>query len=234
MSNTAMPLQYTIMDVDGKIFARMPVKTHLISAGEDIAEVIHRYTSNLLEPEDIVFVSEKATAASQGRAFYLTDIKPSWMAKVLSRYVKKVPYGIGLGSPYTMEMAIRECGLLRILFAAAVHVISKYILGRDGDFYRVAGMQAALIDGPVEYALPPFNRMVVLGPKDPEGVAQRISDTIGGVKVCIVDVNDIAGAWVIGASKGVDRKLVSQIIDDNPLGQTDEQTPLGIIRQIHN
>jgi len=110
-------------------------------------------------------------------------------------------------------------------------VVSKNIFKREGDFYRVAGMQAALIDGPVDYAIPPFNRMVVLGPKEPEKVAQEIADEVGCFAT-IVDVNDIAGAWVIGASKGVNRSLVEIIIDDNPLGQTDEQTPMGIIRQL--
>jgi F420-0:gamma-glutamyl ligase-like protein len=226
-----LPLPYTVVEVEGKQYARMPVKTHLIQSGENIIEVVNKYTKDIIEKEDIVFVSEKATAASQGRAFYLEDIKPSFFANFLSKHVRKVPYGIGLGCPHTMEMAIRECGLLRILFAAGVHVVSKNVFKREGDFYRVAGMQAALIDGPVEYAIPPFNRMVVLGPKEPQKVAQDIADKIGSYAT-IVDVNDIAGAWVIGASNGVDKKLVERIIDDNPLGQTDEQTPMGIIREL--
>ncbi len=231
MSSKSVPFAFTVMKIGDQEFARYPIRTHIISEGDDIAEVVARYTHEYIMETDIVFVSEKATAASQGRAYYLKDINPSWWAKFLSRYVRKVPYGIGLGCPETMEMAIRETGLLRILFAAGVHVISRYVLGREGDFYRIAGMQAALIDGPVAYALPPFNQMVVLGPKDPEGVAQRIAAAIGA-GACIVDVNDIAGAWVIGASAGIDRKLVEKIIDDNPLGQTDEQTPMGIIRKL--
>lgn len=216
--------------VNGRAFRRIPVRTHLIQTGEDIAEVVRHYTKPLLQQGDIVFVSEKATAASQGRAYYLSEIRPGFWAQFLYRFVKKVPYGIGLGSPYTMQMAIQECGLLRILLAAAVHVFSKYVLGRSGDFYRVAGMQAALIDGPVDYALPPFNKMVVLGPKEPNKVACRIAEVIG-VSACIIDANDIGGAWVIGASPGVDCKLVEQIVSDNPLGQTTEQTPIGIIRE---
>ncbi|QOR34527.1 coenzyme F420-0:L-glutamate ligase [Clostridium sp. 'deep sea'] len=227
----ALSLEYTTVEVKGEQYARIPIKTHLISPQDDIVDVIVKYTKDIIKSDDIIFVSEKATAASQGRAYHLKDINPGWWAKFLAKYVKKVPWGIGLGSPYTMEMAIRECGLLRILFAAGVHVISKYILRREGDFYRVAGMQAALIDGPVKYALPPFNKMVVLGPKDPEGVAAKMA-AAAGANACIVDVNDIAGAWVIGASSDVDRKKVEKIIDDNPLGQTDEQTPLGIIRKM--
>ncbi len=231
MGNNELPFPYTVKEIDLKKYARMPVRTHLIQAGENIVEVVVKYTKDIVNNDDIVFISEKATAASQGRAYYLHEIEPGFFAIFLSKHVKKVPYGIGLGCPHSMQMAIQECGLIRILFAAAVHVVSKVLLKRDGDFYRVAGKQAALIDGPVAYAIPPFNKMVVLGPKDPEGIARRISQEIN-CRVCIVDVNDIAGAWVIGSSEGLDEKLVEVILDDNPLGQTDEQTPLGIIRRL--
>ncbi|MFP4456118.1 MAG: coenzyme F420-0:L-glutamate ligase [Clostridia bacterium] len=227
-----LPLEYTVVNLSEKKYARMPVRTHLIQSGEDIVEVVAKYTGDIVETNDIVFVSEKATAASQGRAFYLDEIEPSFFARFLSKYVRKVPYGIGLGCPHTMEMAIRECGLIRIIFAAGIHVVSKTLFKREGDFYRVAGMQAALIDGPVDYAIPPFNKMVVLGPKEPQKIAQKIADRIG-CYAAIVDVNDIAGAWVIGASQGLDKDLVERIIDDNPLGQTDEQTPMGIIREVN-
>jgi hypothetical protein len=36
----------------------------------------------------------------------------------------------------------------------------------------------------------------------------------------------------MGASKGVDRELVVKALKDNPLGQTNEQTPFGILREI--
>ncbi len=226
-----LAFEYTVIEVDGEKYARMPIRTHVIGVEDDIVEVVAQYAAEHVEETDIIFISEKATAASQGRAIYIDDIKPSFMAHFLSKYVKKVPYGIGLGSPYTMEMAIRECGLPRILFAAGVHVISKYILGRSGDFYRVAGPKAALIDGPASYNLPPFDRMVVLGPEDPDGVSEKIAKRIK-CGATIVDVNDINGAWVIGASSRVDRKLVEKILDDNPLGQGKKQTPMGLIRKL--
>jgi hypothetical protein len=52
-----------------------------------------------------------------------------------------------------------------------------------------------------------------------------------GVGVAIVDANDI-GQNILGVSKGVDKRLVQKAIKDNPLGQTDECTPFGIIREI--
>lgn len=218
------------IEVDGRTYLRIPVKTHVIMAGEDMVDVVWRYCQDLVLKEDILFLSEKATAASQGRSVPVDEIKPRPLAVYLSRKVKKVSYGIGLGSPETMEMAIREVGTLRILLGAAVHVVTR-MFGRSGDFYRVAGMQAALIDGAADYVIPPYNRRVTMGPKDPDLVAKRVAERLGAHAV-VVDVNDVGGSWVIGASSGVDRRLVERILMDNPLGQSTEQTPIGIIRDV--
>ncbi|HSL93300.1 MAG TPA: coenzyme F420-0:L-glutamate ligase, partial [Bacillota bacterium] len=217
---------------DGRVFLRIPVRTHVIMSNEDMAEIAWRYCNDLVQPDDIIFMSEKATAASQGRAIPIDEIKPRPLAVYLAGKVKKVSYGIGLGSPETMEMAIRECGTPRILLGAAVHAITR-MFGRTGDFYRVAGMQAALIDGAADYVIPPYNKYVTLGPKDPDAVAARVATRLG-VRACVVDVNDVGGSWVIGSSAGVDRRLVERTLCDNPLGQSDEQTPIGIIRECRN
>ncbi|MFR3992087.1 MAG: hypothetical protein ACLTY5_05935 [Angelakisella sp.] len=38
----------------------------------------------------------------------MKDIKPRPLAKFLCKFVLKTPYGIGLGIPETMEMAIKR------------------------------------------------------------------------------------------------------------------------------
>ncbi|MFR3992055.1 MAG: hypothetical protein ACLTY5_05725 [Angelakisella sp.] len=68
----------------------------------------------------------------------MKEIKPRPLAKFLCKFVLKTPYGIGLGIPETMEMAIRECGTFRILVAAAVSAVGK-LFGIRGWFYKVAG-----------------------------------------------------------------------------------------------
>src|SRR3990167_1216169 len=106
------------IEVQGTTMLRFPIQTHIIMSGEDILEVIERYVKPYAKYGDLVFVSERIVAIAQGRAFPIKDIKPSWLARFLVRFVYKSPYGIGLGSPWTMELAIREAGVLRILFAA--------------------------------------------------------------------------------------------------------------------
>ena len=64
-------------------------------------------------------------ACTQSRAIPMESIRPRKLAVTLSRHVTKTPAGIGLGIPETMEMALQECGVLRILFAAFCSVIGK-------------------------------------------------------------------------------------------------------------
>ena len=215
--------------VNGTTFLRIPIKTHIISEKDDIVDVVDRYTKEIRKPGDIIAVSESVTAISQGRAIPEDQIKIGMLAKVLWRFVRKVPYGVGLRSPATMQCAINEAGPFRILFAALVGALGK-IVGRRGDFYRIAGMQAATIDGAHTSPVPPYDQCVIMGPKDPDAVAENIKRRTG-CEAAIMDINDIGGSWVLGASQGLDRDIIQQIMKDNPLGQSDELTPIGLIRK---
>lgn len=218
-----------VIEVDGQKFARYPVKTKLITPKDkDISVVVAEYAKKYLQPGDIVFISEKAVAITQGRSYPLGEVKPSWLATFLSQFVTKTPIGIGLGSPQTMQLAIEEVGVARILVASFIGATGKMI-GIKGWFYIIAGHGARSIDGAVPYALPPYNTYVSRGPANADQVAERISQKIGA-PVAIVDANDF-GVNTLGASQGLDKKLVARIIKDNPLGQSDEQTPIGIIRE---
>jgi F420-0:gamma-glutamyl ligase len=223
------PEKNLIIEVGGQKFARYPVKTKLVTADDDIVEVVKESVAGLLKTNDLIVISERVVAITQGRSFLLNEIKPSWLAQFLVNFVHQHPGGIGLKSPWTMQLAIDEVGVLRILFAAAVAALTKP-LGIRGMFYRVAGHDAAAIDGPCDYTLPPGNRMAKLGPNDPQKVTQKISDVVGA-GVAIIDANDY-GQKTLGASRGVDPKFVEKVFADNPLGQTDEQTPLAIVREV--
>lgn len=169
-----------------------------------------------MQPGDLLFVTEKIVAITQGRSYRLDEIQPRKLALFLSKYVTRTPYGIGLGMPETMEMALRECGTPRILFAAAVSAVTK-AFGRRGDFYRIAGDKARAIDGPTKHTIPPYNQAVVLGPKNPREVAARLKTLLGGTaEVAVVDINDIGGN-ILGSTldKDGERRLV-KILGDNP------------------
>lgn len=216
--------------VDGVKYHRIAVQTHIIQPGEDIAEVVERYTKDLRQPGDIITVSESPTAISQGRAIPEKDVRISLMARLLWRGVRKVPYGIGLRSPATFQCAINECGAWRILLACAAGFLGK-LVGRRGDFYRVAGMQAATIDAAHTSPVPPYDQCVILGPKDPAGVARRIRERTGH-EAAIMDVNDIGGSWALGYTDGIDAKLLEETMRDNPAGQKAECTPIVLVRRV--
>jgi len=213
-----------------------------------------------------IVVSEKIVATAQGRAYFIWDIKPSLIATVLSKCVSRVPWGIGLGGPWTMQLAIQEVGLPRILFASIIGGIGK-IIGKKGLFYQIAGRSAAGIDGPTEYSLYPANVSAKLLPKEPQRVCEQIDITIKNPKSeitnpklqisnnykvsnlpfekpqgkqspisnrsqylgsAIIDANDI-GRNVLGNTISLSNKLIEEIFKDNPMGQTNEQTPITIV-----
>ncbi|MEK7103155.1 MAG: coenzyme F420-0:L-glutamate ligase [Patescibacteria group bacterium] len=218
------------IDVDGARYARYPIKTHIVTDKDDIVQMAKQYVMPHLQQGDMLFISERIVAISQGRAFPIKDIKPSRMANFLVKYVHKSPYGIGLGSPWTMELAIREAGFVRILFAALASAVTKP-LGMKGVFYKVVGNNINAIDGPCSYTLPPYNEYAKLGPKDPDRVARRIKDVLK-CEVVIIDANDL-GVNVLGRSdKKITDSLCEAIFRDNPLGQSKEQTPLCIVRKV--
>jgi F420-0:gamma-glutamyl ligase len=218
------------IQVAGQTYLRIPVHTPVVTEADDILEVADRYAGPHLQPGDILFISEKVLAITQGRAIPIEKIRVSLLAKLLWPRVAKVPYGVGLRSPYSMQCAIDECGAPRILLAAVIGAVTK-LMGRKGDFYRIAGKQAAMIDAAGTAGIDAFKGSVIKGPKDPDQAAQRIADRLQ-VGAAVVDVNDIGGSWAVGASRGVDRALVEAALKDNPLGQGAEQTPCGILRKL--
>ena len=224
------PGKNEIIEVGGAKYSRLPIKTSVITDNDNITEIAMKYVSPYIQVGDVVFISEKAVACSQKRAVFLKDIHPRPLARFLTRFVYKSPYGIGLSMPETMEMALRECGVIRILFAAAVSAVGK-LLGRRGWFYQVAGYRAESIDGPTPNTLPPYNECVVLGPENPDKVSREVASHIGA-KVCIVDINDLQGKILGVSERDMDKALYAAILKDNPLGQSAQQTPMGIIREI--
>ncbi|MCB2156048.1 hypothetical protein KQI84_14310 [bacterium] len=214
------------IEVEGREFLRLPVTTPVLTGVDDIAEAARVHAAPRSQPGDMLFISEKAVAVTQGRAIPESELRIGLTARLLWRFVHKTPAGIGLRRPSSMQCAVNECGAWRIWLAAIVGAVGK-VIGRRGDFYRVAGPQAAMIDAATTSPLQPD--CVIMGPKDPDIIAERVFN-VTGLPTAIVDVNDIGGSWVVGASAGIDRPLVEKCLKDNPLGQGTECTPMGLLR----
>ncbi|WP_163573882.1 hypothetical protein [Fodinicola feengrottensis] len=242
-----------LIDVDGEQWLRFPVRTDLFARGDDFEKLISGYINDFFtsmesdggyadrfEHEWYLLVSEKVIAISQGRSYFIWDIQPNWWARTLSKFVVKTPYGIGLGSPWTMQLALQEAGLPRILVASAAGAAGK-VIGRRGLFYQVAGHSVRAIDGPTEYSAYPSNVSAKLAPAKPKQVATKLVAALRDALVerghesvaaklagvVVIDANDI-GRNILGANANRPDVFFEKLFADNPLGQGSEQTPLAV------
>src|SRR5690606_40344798 len=106
------------VEVDGVRYERLPIKTHVVLPGEPLDPVIEKYALGELRDGDWLFMTEKMVAGSQGRAYPVAEVKARPPAVWLSQRVVRSPWGVGLGIPETMEMAIREGGTVRTPLAS--------------------------------------------------------------------------------------------------------------------
>ena len=243
--------QLDLETAHGERVRRYPVRTELFTRDDDLDERVLAHVDAFFAglPQQgsdhagattgpwWFFLSEKVVAITQGRSYFVWDIKVGRPARVLSRYVTRTPAGIGLGSPFTMQLAIEEAGLPRVLYAAAGGAVGK-VTGRRGRFYELVGNDVSAIDGPTEYSAYPSNVSAKLAPKDPDAVAARLSaairervpepwrSTFAGTVV--MDANDI-GRKVLGSDVPGDDDRFEEMFADNPLGQGGEQTPLAVV-----
>lgn len=210
---------------------RKLIKTHFIETSDILDDIISKYVLAVAKKNDIIVLCEKIVSIIQNRVVYRKDIKLGFWAKFLSRFVKKSPYGFGVRNPYKMQVAINLAGLPRILLACFLSVGAK-LLRIKGVFYRVTGHQISRIDGFYGEAFPQYADMGILGSKDSDRICQELKDKFG-FSFVIADVNDL-GRNIIGRSnnlKGKEKEIL-QALKDNPAGQSNQQTPIIIIRNV--
>lgn len=233
---------------DGRTWRRYPLQTELVGRGDQIEPIVRAHVERFFAglPGGSVptsarwcfVISEKIIAISQGRSWYTWEIRPRPAARVLSRFVTRTPAGIGLGDPTTMELAIREVGLPRVLAASAAGAVGK-VIGRRGLFYEVVGANVRAIDGPTVYSAFPSNVSAKLPPKDPDAVSARLSAAIRGADIpetarasfvgtVVMDANDI-GRNVLGTDTALPLADLEATFADNPLGQGRQRTPMAML-----
>lgn len=205
---------------------RIPVRTPMITSRTGLLAVVDEATRDLRRPGDTIAIGESPSAAGQSRLVPLELVSPGPLARVLSRFVGSIG---PLHSPAGMQGAIMEAGRARVL-AGTVAAVAGKLARRRGWFYRVAGPGTAMIDD-VAAAMPPHDHHIVFGPRAPRELASELADGLG-CDVAIVDANHLTGAWVVGASPGVDEDWVTAALMDNPAGNEDEQTPVVILRPL--
>ncbi len=203
---------------------QIPIRTRLITHRDDLPAVVAEYVRDVAEPGDIIVVSESVAAIAQGRAIPPEKVRPSLLARFLCRFATKDG---SLATPAAMQLAIQEAGAGRVLMGAAAALAGK-VLGRKGWFFYVAGRRLAQIDD-IAGTIPPYDACIVLGPKDPQKLAEAIKAATG-IDAAIADVNDMRRADILACTAPVPPAELAACLLGNPGGNDDQQTPIVIVR----
>jgi len=219
----------------GRRFQRTPVKTHLVMFGEDLAGVIQQYAAPCLSPSSIIVLSEKFVTICQNNVRHIDDVKETWLSRLIVRYVTKHPNDIGYSHPKKMQVAVELAGLPRVFAAVVIGGLTRLILKRRGDFYRIAGHRISEIDGFNPDAMKPFDEYAMLPPKEPDAACETLAQRFG-CACYMIDGNNI-NVEVIGMSRNlaqmkIDKALARELMLDNPMGQNDELTPIFLLIEL--
>jgi UDP-N-acetylmuramoyl-tripeptide--D-alanyl-D-alanine ligase len=202
----------------------LPVRTPLVRSGDDLARLVADSVRGIAGPDDVVCVSETAVAIAQGRSIPAEAIRPGRLARILADQAGSYAT---MSQPESVQLVIEHVGTLRVLAAVAAGAAGR-LIGRRGDFYRALGPAVAEIDG-YTGTMPPYERHIVLGPRDPAAVAAEIALACAA-HAAIVDANDLEKVEVLGTSPGVNVEAVRASLLGNPHGNADEQTPIVILK----
>ncbi len=203
----------------------IPVPTRILTEKDDIVDTIEKYTKGNITENDIVCVAESVVAITQGRYVRPEDLKLTKVAKFCCRFIPD--YG-SLASPHGMLSLMDVEGKWRVAFALFAGFFGK-LVGKGGLFYKWGGEQTALIDD-VTGTMPPFDKCIVYGPKNPNEVARRIRERLGCFGAMVSDVNDLKRSRVVGVTEGVDGEKAGKLLIDNPFGNASQKTPICIIK----
>ena len=202
----------------------VPIHTRILTDKDDIVEAIAHYAKDIIGPEDIVCVAESVVAITQGHFTRPEELKPTWQARFLCRFV---PAEGSMSSVYGMQAAMELEGKWKVMGAFFIGAIAK-LFRKNGVFYQLA-RQASLTDD-VTGTMPPFDKHIVYGPKEPNQVAERIVRRTGCYGAVVADVNDLKRSAVLGHSRGMDPKKIARILIDNPFGNDSQMTPVVVIK----
>jgi|SRR5579872_1133404 len=202
----------------------IPVRTALVRAGDDLVRIVGEAVRGIARPGDVVAISETAVAIAQGAFVPAEFVRPSRLAYALARRAGALAT---VNQPESLQLVIDEVGAWRVLYAAVMHVFGR-LRGKRGVFYELLGEAITAIDG-YTGTLPPYERAIVLAPREPDAFAQMVLDTLA-LACVVVDANDLGKAKILGASRGVDRDTVERALLDNPHGNGDEQTPIVVLK----
>jgi asparagine synthase (glutamine-hydrolysing) len=235
--------------VDGAGWLRFPVRTRVLGPADRFADTIGWYVAELvaavgrdgayrrqLDRPWYLVVAAKPLAVAQGRVRPLWELRPGWWARRISGFVRDRSWR-GLGNPWTMQLAIDEVGLRRLLVAAGAAAAGRAVR-RRGLFDRLAGAGAHAVSGPVEGSVYPANVAVAAAPRDPEVAADQLLEAVraalpaevgGALAGCGIVATDGALTRVLGVAGDRPAGFYAAVCADDPMGGRAARTPAAVV-----
>ncbi|HMF28460.1 MAG TPA: coenzyme F420-0:L-glutamate ligase [Candidatus Cybelea sp.] len=202
----------------------IPLRTPLVRPGDDLVDLVARSVLGIARPGDVIAVSESAVAIAQGEFLAAEHVRPSRLAFAIARRADPMAT---ISQPESIQLVIDRVGRWKVIYATLMQLTAR-LAGQRGAFYRVMGDAVAAFDG-YTGTMPPYERAIVFAPRDADGFAASVASATG-VACAVVDANDLGRAKLLGSSTGVRSESVEAALLDNPHGNSDEQTPIVVLK----
>ena len=205
-------------------YKAIAVKTDLLGSFDNPIETVMEYCNNVTKEKDILTIGETPLAIMQGRYVAPQNLEYNIFSKILCYFFHPTS---SLATACGMQLLIDKIGVMRITFSLILGFLFKCI-GIKGIFYRLTGFESSLIDD-ISGTVVPYDKSIVMGPINTKLFCDKLSKQLE-VEVAVVDVNDLGGVKILASSNNSINNILKEILKVNPAGNSDEKTPIVLIR----
>lgn len=209
-----------------KNYMAIAVKTDLLGSFDNPIETVVNYCKEVTKKNDILTIGETPLAIMQGRYIAPQNLEYNFFSKILCYFFHPTS---SLATACGMQLLIDKIGVTRITFSLIMGFLCKCI-GVKGIFYRLTGFESSLIDD-ISGTVIPYDKSIVMGPIMTKLFCDKLSKQLE-VEVAVVDVNDLGGVKILASSNKSVNNILKDILKVNPAGNSDEKTPIVLIRNI--
>ena len=205
-------------------YKAIAVKTDLLGSFDNPIETVMKYCKNVTKEKDILTIGETPLAIMQGRYVAPQNLEYNIFSKILCYFFHPTS---SLATACGMQLLIDKIGVMRITFSLILGFLFKCI-GIKGIFYRLTGFESSLIDD-ISGTVVPYDKSIVMGPINTKSFCDKLSKQLK-VDVAVVDVNDLGAVKILASSNSSVNNILKEILKVNPAGNSDEKTPIVLIR----
>jgi len=206
-------------------YKAIAIKTDLLGSFDNPIETVMNYCKEVTKKNDILTIGETPLAIMQGRYIAPQNLEYNIFSKILCYFFHPTS---SLATACGMQLLIDKIGVTRVTFSLILGFLFKCI-GVKGIFYRLTGFESSLIDD-ISGTVIPYDKSIVMGPIMTELFCDKLSKQLE-VEVAVVDVNDLGGVKILASSNKSVNNILKEILKVNPAGNSDEKTPIVLIRK---